>query len=103
MAETARSAPQLFDMTGHVAVITGGGRGIGEGIATAFAQSGAAVVVAARRTAEIEQVATDIRKAGGRAIAVTTDVTDDDAVDALASAAVAEFGRLTVWVNNAGG
>ena len=90
-------------MTGHVAVITGGGRGIGEGIATAFAQSGAAVVVAARRTAEIEQVATDIRKAGGRAIAVTTDVTDDDAVDALASAAVAEFGRLTVWVNNAGG
>jgi len=90
-------------MTGHVAVITGGGRGIGEGIATAFAESGAAVVVAARRTNEIERVATEIREAGGRAVAVTTDVTDDDAVDALARAAIDEFGALTVWVNNAGG
>jgi len=103
MSSPPRTAPELFDMTGHVAVITGGGRGIGEGIAKAFAESGAAVVVAARRTNEIEQVAADIRDAGGRAIAVTTDVTDDDAVDALARAAIDEFGKLTVWVNNAGG
>jgi NAD(P)-dependent dehydrogenase (short-subunit alcohol dehydrogenase family) len=94
---------ELFDLTGHVAVVTGGGRGIGEGIAVAFAQAGAAVVVAARRTAEIEQVAASIRDAGGQAIAVTTDVTDDAAVDALAQAAIAEFGKLTIWVNNAGG
>ncbi|NKB41731.1 MAG: glucose 1-dehydrogenase [Ilumatobacter sp.] len=103
MSSPPRTAPELFDMTGHVAVITGGGRGIGEGIARAFAESGAAVVVAARRTNEIEQVAADICGAGGRAIAVTTDVTDDDAVDALARAAIDEFGSLTVWVNNAGG
>jgi NAD(P)-dependent dehydrogenase (short-subunit alcohol dehydrogenase family) len=103
MNSPQRTAPELFDMTGHVAVITGGGRGIGEGIATAFAQSGAAVVVAARRTAEIERVAATIREAGGRAIAVTTDVTDDEAVEALARAAVDAFGSLTVWVNNAGG
>jgi NAD(P)-dependent dehydrogenase (short-subunit alcohol dehydrogenase family) len=103
MSSPSRTAPELFDLTGDVAVITGGGRGIGEGIARAFAESGGSVVVAARRTDEIEQVASDIREAGGRAIAVTTDVTDDDAVDALARAAIDEFGKLTVWVNNAGG
>jgi len=97
------TTPELFDLTGHVAVITGGGRGIGEGIAVAFAEAGAAVVVAARRTEEIDQVAASIVAAGGRALAVTTDVTDDDAVEALAQAAVAEFGKLTIWVNNAGG
>ena len=99
----SKPVQQLFDMTGQVAVVTGGGRGIGEGIAQAFAESGAAVVVAARRTDEIERVAQQIRDAGGRAIAVTTDVTDDAAVDALGRAAVAEFGKLTAWVNNAGG
>ncbi|MEP1124253.1 MAG: glucose 1-dehydrogenase [Ilumatobacter sp.] len=98
-----RTTPQLFDMTGKVAVVTGGGRGIGEGIARSFAEAGAAVVVAARRTDEIEAVAESIRSAGGRAIAVTTDVTDDDAVEALAQATVDEFGSLTTWVNNAGG
>lgn len=92
-----------FDMSRDVAVVTGAGRGIGEGIAKTFARAGAAVVTAARRTDEIERVASEIRDAGGRAIAVTTDVTDDEAVEALADAAIAEFGSLTVWVNNAGG
>jgi NAD(P)-dependent dehydrogenase (short-subunit alcohol dehydrogenase family) len=94
---------ELFDLTGEVAVITGAGRGIGEGIARTLAAAGAKVVVAARRGDEVEAVAASIRDGGGQAIAVPTDVTDTDAVDRLAQAAVSEFGSLTIWVNNAGG
>ncbi len=93
----------LYSLAGEVAVVTGAGRGIGEGIAKTYAGAGAAVVCAARRTEEIERVAAEIRDAGGQAIAVTTDVTDMDAVEALAQAAIDEFGRLDIWVNNAGG
>ena len=93
----------LFDLSQDVAVVTGAGRGIGEGIARTLAAAGAAVVCAARRTDEIEKVAAAIRDAGGRAIAVTTDVTDEEAVEALAQAAIHEFGKLSIWVNNAGG
>ena len=93
----------LFDLSSDVAVVTGAGRGIGEGIATTLADAGAAVVCAARRGDEVERVAQGIRDRGGRAIAVPTDVTDDDAVEALAQAAISEFGGLDIWVNNAGG
>jgi NAD(P)-dependent dehydrogenase (short-subunit alcohol dehydrogenase family) len=93
----------LFDLSNDVAVVTGAGRGIGEGIATTLADAGAAVVCAARRVDEIERVAAGIRARGGRAIAIATDVTDKAAVEALALAAVEEFGHLDIWVNNAGG
>ncbi len=92
-----------FDLNGKVAVITGGGQGIGEGIAKAYAESGAAVVVAARHVDRVQRVADEINANGGRALAVPTDVTDRAALVALADAAVAEFGGLDIWVNNAGG
>ena len=93
----------LFSLDGDVAVVTGGGRGIGEGIARTLAAAGAKVVGAARRSEEVEAVAATIRAEGGDAIGVVTDVTDDDAVDRLARTAVDQYGRLTIWVNNAGG
>jgi NAD(P)-dependent dehydrogenase (short-subunit alcohol dehydrogenase family) len=92
-----------FGLTGRVAVVTGAGRGIGEGIARALADAGAAVVLAARTSSEIELVATSIRDTGGRAVAVRADVTDTFALGSLATRAVDEFGHLDIWVNNAGG
>ncbi len=94
---------ELFGLSGEVAIVTGAGRGIGEGIAKVLAGAGASVVCAARRTEEIERVASEIVAANGQAIAVTTDVTDGDALRKLAEAARSEFGRLDIWVNNAGG
>jgi NAD(P)-dependent dehydrogenase (short-subunit alcohol dehydrogenase family) len=93
----------LFELDGQVAIVTGAGRGIGAGIAKVLAEAGAHVICAARRTAEIEQVAREITEANGSAIAVTTDVTDVQAVNDLAQTAIDTFGKLDIWVNNAGG
>lgn len=92
-----------YRLDGQVAVVTGGGRGLGEGIAHALSDAGAAVVVAARRGAEVEKVAADIRAKGGKAVAVPADVTNSQALEALAQAAIDNFGKLTILVNNAGG
>ena len=93
---------ELCGLDGQVAVVTGAGRGIGEGIARTLAGAGATVVCAARRTHEIEKVASDIVAANGSALAVTTDVTKGADLQAAATAAIDEFGRLDIWVNNAG-
>ena len=85
-----------------VAVITGGGRGIGRAIALKFAGAGAAVVVAARTKSEIEGVAKEIRDAGGRAGAVAADVADENQCEHLIRAAEAQFARIDILVNNAG-
>jgi NAD(P)-dependent dehydrogenase (short-subunit alcohol dehydrogenase family) len=89
-------------LTGKVAVITGGGRGIGRAIALKFAGEGAAVVVAARTKSEIEAVAKEIRDAGGRAAPVPADVADEKLCEHLIRVSEAEFGGVDILVNNAG-
>jgi NAD(P)-dependent dehydrogenase (short-subunit alcohol dehydrogenase family) len=94
---------RFVDLSDQVAVVTGAGRGIGEGIAHVLSEAGAAVVLAARRADEVERVAKELRELGRRAIAAPTDVTDEAAVLRLAERALQEFGALDIWVNNAGG
>ncbi|MFZ9394909.1 MAG: SDR family NAD(P)-dependent oxidoreductase [Erythrobacter sp.] len=96
---------ELFDLTGKVAVVTGAGRGIGEGIATLLAEAGADVVCAARSLEQIEQTAQAINasNSAGRAVAQRTDVSREEDMEALAQRAVDTFGRLDIWINNAGG
>jgi NAD(P)-dependent dehydrogenase (short-subunit alcohol dehydrogenase family) len=89
-------------LAGRGAVVTGAGRGIGLAVARALAGAGAAVVVAARTRDAIEAVATELRAAGGRAWAVSCDVTDLANVQALARAAETHLGHADILVNNAG-
>jgi 3-oxoacyl-[acyl-carrier protein] reductase len=90
-------------LDGHTAVITGAGRGIGRGIATAYARAGASVVLAARTVAELDDVAAEIEADGGRAVAVPTDVTQPAQVDALFARVDDELGGADLLVANAGG
>ncbi len=92
-----------FRLDGKVALVTGGGKGIGRGIAIGFAEAGADVVVAARTVDDIEGVAAEIRALGRRALAVRTDVMVTEELERLVAATVEGMGRLDVLVNNAGG
>jgi NAD(P)-dependent dehydrogenase (short-subunit alcohol dehydrogenase family) len=93
----------MFSLLDKSCVVTGAGRGLGRAIALAFAEQGAKLVLAARGRAELDGVAREIEAKGRRAIVQPTDVTRTSELGALADAAVAAFGRIDVWVNNAGG
>lgn len=83
-------------------VVTGASSGFGRGVALRLGAMGANVVLAARRADVLEQLATEVRTAGGAALVVPTDVSRPEDVEHLAQASVARFGRIDVWVNNAG-
>ncbi|PRD17669.1 UNVERIFIED_CONTAM: putative oxidoreductase [Trichonephila clavipes] len=90
------------NISDKVVVITGASSGLGESTARHLAARGAKVVLAARRTERLDSIVGEIRAAGGNAIAVTTDVTVQQQVQALADVAIAEFGRIDVMINNSG-
>lgn len=89
-------------LEGKVALITGASRGIGQGIAQAFAQEGAALILAARDSEALNRIAELMAKSGADVLAVTADVTDEGQVKDSFDKAVERFGRLDILVNNAG-
>ena len=92
-----------FTLDGKAAVVTGSGRGIGRGIALALADAGADVVVTGRRSHEVQAVAHDIDARGRQSLGRVGDLRDQGFSEQLADAAIKTFGRLDIWVNNAGG
>ncbi|SFF77308.1 7-alpha-hydroxysteroid dehydrogenase [Novosphingobium sp. CF614] len=93
---------KMFSLEGKVAIITGGGRGIGAAIARIYAEAGAAVALTARTVEQVESVAAEIRAAGGRALPIAANLYDNAQLPAVIDKTVAEFGGIDVLVNNAG-
>lgn len=96
------AARDLFDLTGKVALITGGSRGLGREMALAFADRGADLVIASRKLERCEEVADEVRSRGRRALAVAYHAASWDDADRLCEAAYEEMGHVDVLVNNAG-
>jgi 2-deoxy-D-gluconate 3-dehydrogenase len=93
---------RLFDLTGKVAIVTGGNGGIGLGMARGLADAGATVVIVGRNRTKSAAAADGIAMAGGKAVAIEADVTDRNAVKNAVARAADQFGRLDILVNNAG-
>jgi len=94
---------ELFNLKDDVAVVTGAGKGIGKGIAIALAEAGSNVVLASRTENDLNEVQKEIEKLGREAIVVPIDVTNPNSFEDLSEKALKEFGKISTWVNNAGG
>ena len=90
-----------FNFAGKVAIVTGGGRGIGRAIALGLAKAGTSVVVASRTAEQVNAVAEEIRAAGGDALPMVTDLTDGSQLEQLAAETIKKYGRIDILVNNA--
>ncbi len=95
-------ATQLFDLSGRVAVVTGGGTGLGNGMAVGLAQAGALVVLASRRQEVVDRAAAELRALGGKAEGMVVDVAQIKRLPAFFEAVAKRHGRLDILVNNAG-
>ena len=102
IADSYMSVFDLFRLDGKTAIVTGGGRGLGEYMAKALAEAGANVVLCSRKLEALEEVRDEIEKAGGRALAVQCDVSEPDDIQRVAEDAVATFGGIDILVNNSG-
>jgi NAD(P)-dependent dehydrogenase (short-subunit alcohol dehydrogenase family) len=91
-----------MELTGKVAIVTGGGSGIGQGVALSLAEAGVNVVICGRRKEALENTARMIEKVGGRVIAVPGDVSQTPDAQRVVKAALEEYGRLDILINNAG-
>jgi NAD(P)-dependent dehydrogenase (short-subunit alcohol dehydrogenase family) len=92
----------LFDLTGRIAVVTGGATGLGHAIALALAEAGADVVPSSRRQEQVEKAAAEIEALGRRSLRVTSDVLDRASLQAMHDAVVEQFGKVDILVNAAG-
>ena len=93
---------EYYDLTGRVALITGGGSGIGKGCAEFLSMAGANVFIVGRRVSKLEDVAEEINAAGGDCRYISADLTDEENCKAAVAECVAQFGRLDILVNSAG-
>ena len=96
------NALDLFRLDGKTAIVTGGGRGLGRYMAEALSDAGASVVLCSRKKEPLTEVQREIEAGGGRALAVEFDVTDEESVEGVVSAAAERFGSVDVVVNNSG-
>lgn len=93
---------ELFSLKGKTAIVTGGGRGLGEQIARAFAEAGADVVLCSRKKAACEEAAARIESLGAKALAMECDITNRTQVDEVVAETVKQFGKIDILVNNSG-
>ena len=94
--------PSPFDLTGKIAIITGGNGGIGLGMARGLARAGASIVIAGRNKDKSKEAVRDVEALGAEALAISVNVTDTSSVAAMVQATLKQFGRIDILINNAG-
>jgi len=94
--------PRAFSVGGKVAIVTGAGRGIGKAIALTLAEAGADITVVARTAKQIEETAEGARKLGRKALAIPTDVIQEDEVERAVEQTLSQFGKIDIMCNSAG-